>query len=200
MLEIINKTLQIQKPTPTIVGISGVDASGKTTYATKLVKKLKKHTDRQIIYASIDGFHNLQEIRYKQGKDSPKGYYKDSFNHDAIKSLLLDPLSNGDLNYKTAIFDWRSNKKVEMPFEKAKKNAILIFEGIFLFRPEFVDYFDLKIWLDINFDTMVERAVNRDPERKGLRESCKKKYIPGQKIYIKKAKPKLKADIIINNS
>jgi len=62
---------------PVRVGIDGVDCSGKTMLADELIEPLQSH-DREVIRASIDGFHNAREMRHRQGRGSPRGYYEDS--------------------------------------------------------------------------------------------------------------------------
>jgi pantothenate kinase len=66
---------------PVRVGIDGVDCEGKTMLADELVKPLQAR-GREVIRASIDGFHNPREIRHRQGRSSPRGYYEDSFDAD----------------------------------------------------------------------------------------------------------------------
>jgi len=190
-----NHILQIQKPTPTIVGISGVDASGKTTFAKKLTQNLKQQTDRQILSTSIDNFHNPRSTRYSKGKDSPEGYYYDSFNLDALKNKLLNPISKGEPQVKLKHFDNTINVEVECEPTKVKSDAILILEGIFLFRDELVNYFDYKIWLDIDFDTMLKRGIARD----GIEESYRKRYIPGQKLHLKDVNPIRLANYVVKS-
>ncbi len=86
--------LKKQKDSPLLVGIDGIDASGKTTLANHLASELRKKCS--VIRAAIDGFHNPQEIRYARGKNSPEGCYFDSFNYNAMKEFLLDPLKRGE--------------------------------------------------------------------------------------------------------
>ena len=42
-----------------------------------------------VIRASVDGFHNPREIRYQRGRQSPAGYYLDSFDYDRLRRVLL---------------------------------------------------------------------------------------------------------------
>ena len=63
----------------------------------------------------------------------------------------------------------------------------------------------MRIFLDVPFETTIERVKQRvkDQEYLGSGNIVKKyktRYIPGQKIYFKKAEPKKKADIIIDNT
>ena len=200
-----NRYPRKQKDSPVLVGIDGVDASGKTTLAEDLVNELKG-SGRPVIRASIDGFHNPKSIRYTKGEASPEGYYFDSFNHKAMTEVLLDPLSSGKLQYKTAVFDYRTDSEVVLPVQTATKDSILIMEGIFLFRPELVNYWDIRIFVDVDFKITVKRAVKRATEieyigaEQEILDKYEKRYIPGQQLYFEQAQPKEKADIIINNS
>jgi uridine kinase len=52
------------------VAVDGVDGAGKTTFADELAACLAS-CGRQIIRASVDGFHNPRAIRYRLGAGSP---------------------------------------------------------------------------------------------------------------------------------
>lgn len=194
-----------KKKLPVLVGIDGVDASGKTTLADKLAAYLEK-SNRQIIRASIDGFHNPSSVRYRQGRESPDGYYQDSFNHELIIEKLLRPLSTGNLRFREKAFDYRSDKEVSAPDKKAEKGAILVMDGVFLFRPELIHYWDIKIFLDAGFDAILQRAIKRAKDQKDpdtehdIIDLYNRRYIPGQKLYFQEARPQEKADIMIDNN
>ena len=197
--------LDMKKDRPLLLGIDGVDVSGKTTLAKELANELKE-SGRLLIQASIDGFHNPKSVRYKEGNSSHKGYYLYSFDHESVIDELLKPLSIGDLQYRTAVFDHFTDSKVVHPVQTATNDSILIMEGIFLFRPELVDFWDIKIFLDVDFETILERAVKRETEREcigteqEIRKRYEDRYIPGQKFYFQIAEPIEKADIVIDNS
>jgi uridine kinase len=61
---------------PTRVAIDGVDGSGKTTLADELVEPIRR-AGRDVIRASIDGFHDPRAVRYARGRDSPDGYLRE---------------------------------------------------------------------------------------------------------------------------
>jgi len=200
------KIISKEKDTPVLVGIDGVDASGKTTLSDELINHLRK-TNRPIIKASIDGFHNPKQVRYRKGRNSPEGYYLDSFNYQALIDKLLLPLSlNGSLQYRTKVFNFLDNREVVSPIQNANHNSILIMEGIFLFRPQIVKYWDFKIFLDVHFKITLKRNINRTMEiqylgsEQEIVDKYKKRYMPGQKLYFKDANPKEKADIVIDNN
>lgn len=189
--------------TPFRAAIDGIDAAGKTTLADELADALRSQ-GRTVIRASIDGFHNENSIRYRQGKLSPVGYYEDSFNYDAIRALLLDPLSSsGSLEYQVRIFDFEMDTAVRPDIQRASPTDILIFDGVFLQRPELADYWDMAVFVDIPFEVALERALVRDLPLFGnidvIREKYLKRYIPSQQLYFERCAPKENADIVIDN-
>jgi uridine kinase len=56
------------------VGIDGVDGAGKTVMADELASIVRVR-GRKVIRASVDGFHNPKEIRYRRGRGSAKGFF-----------------------------------------------------------------------------------------------------------------------------
>lgn len=189
---------------PIRVAIDGVDAAGKTTFANELAKPLVK-LGGHVIRASLDGFHNPRIIRYRRGENSPEGYFFDSFDYDALKRYLLEPLGpGGSLRYHTSRFDFRSDALVNSPQYRAHSDSILLLDGVFLLRPELVECWDFTVFLDVNFDVAVERASQRDHTLFGsaenVKQRCWKRYVPGQRIYLRTCRPKESADIIIDNN
>jgi hypothetical protein len=96
----------------TRVAIDGVDGAGKTHFADELGLVLGA-SGASVIRASVDGFHNPRSIRYRQGRDSPEGFFRDSYDYAQLKAVLLDPLSPG--HYRAAVFDHRSDLPVSAP-------------------------------------------------------------------------------------
>ncbi len=196
----------VERDHPIRVAIDGVDAAGKTMLADELVQPIRDR-NRPIIRASIDGFHNPKDIRYRQGADSPRGYYQDSFNHEAILRELLTPLGpGGNRIYHREVFDHRADAPTPGPARTAAGDAILLFDGVFLLRPELIAYWDFRIYVDVEFEVSVPRAVQRDL-RNGLGDSeetiCARypqRYVPGQRLYFEEANPKQRADAIFENN
>lgn len=152
---------------PIRVGIDGASASGKTQFADSLVAPLEA-MGRHVIRASIDGFHHPPAIRYRKGKDSVEGYVEDSFNKDAVIDLVLEPLGpSGNCRYKVSLFDFLTESETEAAFEEAFPDSILIFEGVMLFCDKLGDFFDYRIYVDVDEETILERALVRDVERLG---------------------------------
>jgi len=199
--------IRIKLPHPVRVAIDGVDAAGKTTLADELVNPLKTH-GKTVIRSSADSFHNPRHIRYKRGVDSPEGYYLDSFQYEKIRNELLHPLGpGGSCYYRTCVYDIKIEKPVWVNPQKAPRDAILLFDGIFLMRSELIHHWDFKIFVDVDYPTSIERAMARDiplfageSEVDTIQMRYKQRYMPGQQMYIQEVHPKVQADIILVNS
>lgn len=182
-----------------VVGINGIDCSGKTTLATKIKKELdRKGYKNQLI--SIDDFHMPKSYRYKGGECSPDNYYNNSFNLSKIAEEIFIPISNGKvIKKKLKLLDLYTDKHtVVRPFD-IDRETIVLFEGVFLFRNELINYLDLKIYIDISFKEAKKRFIERDLPLYGpsIHTKYQKKYFPAQRMYIKLINPKKIADIII---
>jgi uridine kinase len=142
---------------------------------------------------------------------SPEGYFHDSFDYRSITSRLLIPLGqDGDRCYQTAVFDYRTDRVVEVPVLKAPDGAVLLFDGIFLQRPELAGFWDYSLFVDATVDTALERAISRYTSANGrdrqsadvmdLRKRYMLRYIPAQKEYLRSCHPRAKANVVIDNN
>lgn len=184
---------------PARVAIDGVDGVGKTTLADELADAVSTY-GRPVIRASVDGFHNSRSIRYRLGRNSPEGYFRDSFNYSALTSVLLAPLGpGGTRRYRRAVFDYRIDSEVAMPFETADEDAILLFDGVFLHRPELLSYWDLSIFLEAPFEVTISRAAGRDGSSSDVNAPENRRYVEGQQLYFQTREPRRAAAIVINN-
>lgn len=182
------------------VGIDGVDGVGKSTFADELAPLLA-NTDRPVIRASVDGFHNPRAVRYQRGPHSPEGFYYDSYNYAQLKAVLLDPLSPGGSRiYRTAIFDHSTDSVVEMPAQLAAPGTILLFDGIFLHRPDLRDYWDFSIFLDAPFTVTVPRGAARDNTAPDPAAPSQHRYVAGQQLYLAECQPQRHATLVVDNS
>ena len=188
---------------PLRVAIDGIDAAGKTKLAKELIFPLKR-SRRQVIQVSLDNFHNPTHIRYRRGKDSPEGYYYDSFNYEVLIENVLDPISpGGNRKIKSVLFNLISNSIIDSEYEVVDENAIILFDGIFLMRPELVKYWDVSIFVDITLDTAMNRAYEREKlnglSYEEIHALYEKRYFGGQKIYFDRSSPHQHVNIIVDN-
>jgi len=182
-----------------IIGIDGVDASGKSSLARNLVGIMDN-----AYYLSIDMFHNKREIRRRQGEFSPEGFYNDSFNYEYVINHVLKPIKNNVQIIDFSLFDYHENVFNEAVQIDLSLTPIIIFEGIFLQRKETRDFLDYTTFLDVSFDTVLYRAVSRDLTYGNnidlIKRKYKERYIKGQEMYFSEYHPKETANMVIDNN
>ena len=147
---------------PTRVAVDGPPAAGKTTLADELAVVLRAQ-GRDVIRATIEGFLFPRAQRYRRGEYSPEGCYLDTHDYDALNRVLLDPLGpGGDRRFQHAVYDRTTDTALSPPVTTAPADAVLVFDGVFLLRPELIDRWDLRIFVSTAFEETVDRALIRE--------------------------------------
>jgi uridine kinase len=180
------------------VAFDGPDAAGKTTLADRVARRL----GQPAIRAGVDGFHLPCQVRYRRGSRSADGYYRDSFDYPAITGQCLAPFRDGAPVIRTAGFDFRSDA-ARGAARDVPAAAVLIFDGVFLLRPELAGLWDLAVYLRVAPESTLRRALARDLELFGSAEETRRRYLgrylPGQALYRAEAAPEEHAHIVIGN-
>ncbi|MGW2158345.1 cytidylate kinase family protein [Nonomuraea sp. NPDC001699] len=191
---------------PLRVAIDGPPAAGKTTLADELAVVLRAQ-DRDVVRACIDDFLFPSAQRYRRGRYSAEACYFDAHDNAALCRVLLDPLGpGGDRRFRHAVYDRDSDTQSLPPAMTAAADAVLLFDGVFLLRPELVDRWDLRIFVSVPFEQTVDRARDRAAALTGssadtavIERSWHNRYIPSQQLYFATARPTDHADIIVYN-
>ena len=184
---------------PARVAIDGVDGAGKTTFADELAPIIAA-AGRPVIRASVDGFHAPRTVRYRRGRSSPEGFFYDSYDYAALRTLLLDPLSpGGSRRIRRAAFDHTTDCAIVAPEESTVPGTVLLLDGIFLHRPELRPYWDLSIFLAVSFAVSIPRGARRGTGSPDLADATNQRYIGGQRLYLRSCAPFAHATIVINN-
>jgi uridine kinase len=181
------------------VAVDGVDGAGKTVFADELADVLRA-SGRPVIRASVDSFHNPRSVRYRQGRDSPRGFFEDSYDYPTLVRLLLAPLSDGgDRRIRRAAFDHRRDVPDEAPEEEAPVGALLVFDGIFLHREELRRYWHYSVFLDVPFHVSIPRGAQRGEGSADPRAASNRRYVEGQSLYLRTCRPWERATVMVNN-
>lgn len=183
-----------------LVGISGIDASGKGFITAKLAEKLR---DKNLNAANIniDGWLNLPHIRFNN-ENPGRHFYEFGIRFDEMFEKLIFPLQKNRSIKLTANFMEETAARYRKENYEFKNIDVILLEGIFLFKNEFKNYFDLKIWIECSFKTALKRAVSRSQENLSPEETVKAYetiYFPAQKIHFQNDKPRASADLIFHN-
>lgn len=195
---------------PLLVAIDGIDGSGKTTFADEVAGAARKRR-LHVVRATVDSFHNERRVRHARGSTSPLGFYADSHNLAALRRELLDPFKAGDgSEYRVAMFDEPSDTPLDTPYVRVDSDDVLIFDGIFLQRPELVSYWDLIVFLDAQQRIDLNRLghiledLPNDPVEAVAHTLTWaeriERYSSGMRIYIDSADPIASAHVVIDNN
>jgi uridine kinase len=184
-----------------LVGIDGRDGSGKTMFADELAaccRQILPHDN--VVRICIDDFHHPRAIRYSRGRESPEGYWLDSYDYDRFRQFVVDPLKQGGSRlYRRRSHDLGSDALLnDEPWHTAAPRSIVIIDGIFLHRQELADAWDFSVFLDVDPEVCSDRMVVRDGINLKLKDT--NRYQGGQKLYLSACNPKRKATIVIENS
>jgi uridine kinase len=186
------------------VAIDGVDAAGKTMLADEL-RPLLEARGRRVLRATIDGFHRPRAERFRRGPTSPEGYYRDSFDYDALRRELLQPLGpGGNGRYRSRVFDLHADEPVFDDPAVAPEDGVLLVDGVFLLRPELNDLWDFRVVVEVEIDEGLRRALVRDEDLFGSPDEAlrryRNRYVPGQRLYLGEVDPVSLADVVIENT
>jgi len=187
---------------PLVVGITGMDTSGKSEM-TKLLARELENAGHTVQVVHLDDFHRSRAERYRVGLLEPVQYYEHSFDFEWLITELLIPIRNeGQLEKSLTCLDvlkdtWTIERRYSV-----NADTIVLLEGVFLFRAEISQFLDLVIFLQVDESTVVERARLRDLPIQGeeVWRKYQKKYLPAQRAYLEEYPPERNAGIILDNN
>ena len=184
---------------PYIIGISGIDGSGKG-FISKQLRHHLEYLGFKVYLIGIDGW--LQPPSKRFADLSPgEHFYSNGFRFDEFEVQLFRHLSvKGSIDLVAKHSDPGDSEELIDYHYNINDADIIIFEGIFLLQPRF--QFDYSIWIDCSFETAFNRALERNqegisPERMKL--DYDNIYFAAQRIHIQKDQPRLHADFIYPN-
>jgi uridine kinase len=197
---IIDKRQALSPQHALLVGISGIDASGKGFVTARIAESLQKRGIKLAVI-SADGWLNLPSVRFHQ-QDFAKHFYENAIRFDEMFERVILPLRGArNINVES---DFR--EETATTFRKHRyvfRNIdIILVEGIFLFKPLYRHQFDLKVWIDCSFATALRRAMARGQEGLPAQETKRAfetLYFPAQRIHLARDNPSKAADIVFTN-
>jgi len=183
-----------------LVGVSGIDGSGKTYVAKQIEARLGQHS---IAVANInaDGWLNLPNTRFS-AIEPAEHFYENAIRFDELFSKLLLPLKDHRSVSMAADFTEETARNYRKHTYSFKEVGVVLVEGIFLFKRAQRQLFDLAIWVDCSFPTALARALARAQEGLSPTETIhayETIYFPAQKIHFARDNPRETANLVLNN-
>lgn len=181
---------------PTIIGIAGGTASGKSTIAKRLYDEASKNGSVSLIRLDDYYFNMHKVVRSKTGMlnyDHP-----DSYDIDYIMEQLNELRAGHAVN--KPIYDFVTHSRMA-EYEVVEPSNIIIVEGIMAFAfDKLLPLYDIKIFVDTADDIRFIRRLKRDMSDRGRTlESVVEQYMdtvrPMHHAFVEPSKKY--ADIII---
>ncbi|MDQ4069486.1 MAG: hypothetical protein M3203_08490 [Actinomycetota bacterium] len=101
-------------------------------------------------------------------------------------------------------YDYRREASTRVDVVGVRATAVLVFDGVFLLRPELRRFWTLAVYLAITPEERMRRAVAREVEMLGsaadVEQRDAKRYLPGQALYRQEASPESHANVVVDNS
>jgi uridine kinase len=183
-----------------LVGISGIDGSGKGVVTGQLAARLAQ---KGIAVATInaDGWLNLPHRRIDA--ERPAGnFYNDAIRFEEMFARLVIPLRETRSACVQAQVAAETASELRPHTYLYQDVDVILVEGIFLFKRALRPLFDLAFWIDCSFATALERALTRRQE--GLPPAATIRaydtiYFPAQRLHFERDEPRHAADLVIVN-
>ena len=185
---------------PCLVAIDGINAAGKTTFAAAFAAHLVAlGLTAHVVH--VDDFHHPRRYRYATGHNG-RAFYERYIDFDRLVADVLQPLRReGRLGATLQLLDVPSDELTLVKTFHIEPDSIVLVEGIFVLRRDLRSVFDLRVYLDTSFSISIARGRRRWTHLPGaeVERRFRRKYLPGQTLYLKHHRPRAAADVIIDN-
>ena len=183
-----------------LVGVSGIDASGKGVVSSKLADALRAKS-LNVALISADDWLNLPHVCI-----NPEHPGEHFYNHalrlkEMFERLIIPLRDNRDVDVLADCGDAKATVHRKHRYVFRNIDVVLL-EGIFLFKSGCRGYFDLKIWIECSFQTALRRAIARGQEGLSPTETqyaFETIYFPAQGIHLERDDPRRAGDLIFHN-
>ena len=183
-----------------LVGISGIDASGKGYLAAKIAHQLQME-GLKVATIGADDWLNLPDVCINRNNYA-EHFYEHAIRFDEMFEQLVLPLrEKRGISLMADCADAKATSYRKQCYEFHDIDIVLL-EGIFLFKSAYRHHFDLTVWIDCSFECALERAIERGQEGLPPAETIKaftSIYFPAQLIHLARDNPREAADYIFKN-
>lgn len=132
-----------------IIAIDGRCASGKTTLAAELAQKL----DCNVFH--MDDFF----LRPEQRSEERLNKAGENVDHERFLSEVLIPLSKGE-SFSYRPFDCKTQSLLSPVAVESKRIAVI--EGSYACHSSLFDYYDLRVFSDVDAEEQIRRITERN--------------------------------------
>lgn len=176
------------------VAVDGRTAAGKTSFGHELASAIAA-AGRPVLRASLDDFKRPWRERHLYDRESGEGYYRNAFDYERVKAILLAPFEHGAC--ALCAIDPRTQVDHSEEVTLAAPDAVLLVDGVFAFRAELNGWWDYRLWLEVSPELSIARGLERDG---GDLSILTDRYLVSENIYLLEETPAHRADVVIDNT
>lgn len=183
-----------------LVAVSGIDASGKGFVSQRLAARLEL-AGLRVALTGVDGWLNLPGRRFNPANPA-EHFYLHAFRFEEMFDRLVLPLRDLRSIRLEADFTEETASAYRRHVYAWEDVDVVLLEGIYLLRPNFLPRYNLAIWIDCTFETAIDRAIARGQEGLPPEETVRAFrtiYLPAQEIHFARDDPKGAADFVVVN-
>ncbi|TFB21707.1 adenylyl-sulfate kinase [Filobacillus milosensis] len=196
---ILDEHKNYKQKRPFIVAIDGLSGAGKTTISNQIENELTKRNISVAIF-HIDDHIVERKHRYNTGYEEWYEYYYLQWDVKLLQQKLFKALHNE--SKLTLPFYNHSTDTTLYKTVNINSSELVLIEGIFLQREEWLPYIDYVVYIDCPREIRFERALNRDTYIGDYQERLykyKRRYWQGEDHYLNHVNPLKRADFSINS-
>jgi uridine kinase len=184
-----------------LVGVTGIDGSGKGYLAAQMAHELRQAGTR-VAVINADGWLNLPSRRFG-GPDPGRHFYEHALRFEEMFARLALPLKAArSLRLEAELSDPTGAEVYRRHVYEFTDLDVILLEGIFLLKRAHRGHFDLSFWIDCTFETALERALQRGQEGLPPEETVRDYetvYFPAQRIHLAEDGPRVAASAVLIN-
>jgi len=183
-----------------LVGVSGIDGSGKGFISERLADNLQRRGLR-VARIGIDPWQNPQSRRLSS-RDSGRHFYEHAIRWHDLFDRVIDPLvATRSIDTVETVIRTDVDRYFPKQYRFNDVDVVLL-EGIFLFRRDLARRFDARLWIDCSFATALARAQARNQEGRSPAEIDRDYgniYFAAQNLHFALDAPREHAHLILRN-
>lgn len=183
-----------------VVGVGGLDGSGKSRFAARLVEELHRQQTPAVLM-HVDDFRRPVDWKDGDGVSEADRYYRDYYDLALLDACLQRFLGGADAVVVPRWDPAREQLHGTTPISFGEA-PVLVVEGVFLRRVPTLAA-GLGLWLRTTVTEAVRRVIERDTGRgralSEVRRRLDQRYLPSHERYIAEHDPEGNAQIVVEN-
>ncbi len=197
---VMETTTPLQGERAGLVAISGIDGSGKGTIVARFAARLRAHGFK-VASINLGAWYYPQTARLNPTNPA-EHFYQHAFRWDDLFEQLIEPLQmTRSIRLTPTLIKVAVDHAYTYTYDFQDIDIILL-EGIFLFKQELKERYGLRIWIDVSFETVLQRAILRNQEglsTEAIIQDDHTIYFAAQRLHFAKDQPTAGVDALFVN-